>query len=381
MSILQNLKILNKPIAELAMLPQEAIIKLAQSGQIPVGFVAPILGEKAEQTKAGAAAAAMIAQQQMPQPTVLEKIMAENAVGEVQSQLPEDVGIGALPVDEGMVPEYAGGGIVAFQSGGREIDYSKFGNVGEELKRQEALYRMYVGENEALKAEREGMDAAAKEKQALRLIEAGLGIMGGESPYAAVNIGKGSQAALKGYGEDIAAQRKRKAELAGVERAERGKILASALGETQAKEKLVPETIRAAREIQAEAKAAGRKVPTLAEAIKSIERTPSDTTLRSAFINAQAKRAEARNQALEDLRLTTEYNKARRKGDTETMQRLERETRARVDAQYADFLPPGTSDATPTSAPPDLPKGAKQIGTSGGKPVYELPDGRRVIQS
>jgi hypothetical protein len=48
MSIRQNLRILNKPISELAMLPQETIMTMAQSGQIPVAFVAPILAEKAE---------------------------------------------------------------------------------------------------------------------------------------------------------------------------------------------------------------------------------------------------------------------------------------------------------------------------------------------
>ena len=36
-----------------------------------------------------------------------------------------------------------------------------------------------------------------------RLLEAGLGILGGESPYALTNIGKGSQAAAKGAMEDI----------------------------------------------------------------------------------------------------------------------------------------------------------------------------------
>jgi hypothetical protein len=34
----------------------------------------------------------------------------------------------------------------------------------------------------------------------------------------------------------------------------------------------------------------------------------------------------------------------------------------------------------PESATAGLPKGAKQIGTSGGKPVYETPDGKRFIQ-
>jgi len=41
-----------------------------------------------------------------------------------------------------------------------------------------------------------------------RALEAGLGILGGESPYALTNIGKGSQAAVKGFAEDVKERRK-----------------------------------------------------------------------------------------------------------------------------------------------------------------------------
>jgi hypothetical protein len=37
----------------------------------------------------------------------------------------------------------------------------------------------------------------------LRIIEAGLGILGGTSPYAFVNIGKGASEAVKGFGQDL----------------------------------------------------------------------------------------------------------------------------------------------------------------------------------
>jgi hypothetical protein len=123
------------------MLPQETIMTMAQSGQIPVAFVAPILAEKAEQAKASANAAAMSEQQQMPPGTVLESLIAQNAANEAQedmpmmaqdnmpmmgAQMPEDVGIGALPVPDEMIPGLAGGGIIAFQNRGlvEEIDES-----------------------------------------------------------------------------------------------------------------------------------------------------------------------------------------------------------------------------------------------------------------
>jgi hypothetical protein len=70
------------------MLPQETIMTMAQSGQIPVAFVAPILAEKAEQAKASANAAAMSEQQQMPPGTVLESLIAQNAANEAQEDMP-----------------------------------------------------------------------------------------------------------------------------------------------------------------------------------------------------------------------------------------------------------------------------------------------------
>jgi hypothetical protein len=353
MSIAQNLKILNKPISELAMLPQETIMTMAQAGQIPVAFVAPILAQKAEQAQAGANAAAMAAQQQMPTATVLEDIIAQNAANETREampQTPEEMGIAALPVSEDMMPEFAGGGIVAFEKGG-DVDYSQFGDLGEELKRQEEIRRMYLGDNEALRAEREGMEEAARRQKNFRYIEMGLLGLGGDSPYFGVNMSRMAPA-VKGMAEDDAAQRKRKAELAGMERAEKAKVLEAATGAVQAREKLTPETIRAARAVQDEARAAGKKVPTLTQAAKMLERTTGTATLESARLNALAKRSAARIDAMNALTMNPKYNEAVKKGDTDTVRRLEREARAKVDVQFAEFLEPGVEpEAAPTAAP------------------------------
>jgi hypothetical protein len=190
-----------------------------------------------------------------------------------------------------MMPEFAGGGIVAFEKGG-DVDYSQFGDLGEELKRQEEIRRMYLGDNEALRAEREGMDAAERQQRAFRLMEIGLGVAGGESPYFATNL-KGATPGIRGMAEDAAAQRKRKAELAGMERAEKAKVLEAATGAVQAREKLTPETIREARALQDEARAAGKPVPTLTQAAKMLERAPTTATLQSAFVNARTSAAKA----------------------------------------------------------------------------------------
>lgn len=70
---------------------------------------------------------------------------------------------------------------------------------------EEPLYSKY---EKMLMDEREAAKGSREEAKWARLLEAGLGIMGGESPYAFVNIGKGATPALKGYGEDVKGLRK-----------------------------------------------------------------------------------------------------------------------------------------------------------------------------
>jgi hypothetical protein len=242
-----------------------------------------------------------------PQQTVAQQVMAPQMP-------PTEAGVAALPVPDEMVPsEFAGGGIIAFANGGMPIDYSQFGDLGEELKRQEEIRRLFLGENEALKAEREGMEAAKDEQRAMRLIEAGLGIAGGQSPYALQNIATGALPAVKGYGEDVRAQRKRETELAGMDRAERAKVLEAATGAVQAREKLTPETIREARALQEEAREAGRKVPTLTEAVKMLERAPTTATLQSAFVNARTSAAKAVGDLVNSQTFQAKYNSIAKK--------------------------------------------------------------------
>jgi len=447
MSIVQNLKLLNKPINELAMLPQETIIQMAQAGQIPTAFVAPILGEKAQQAKAGANAAAMMAQQEVPPTTVLEGIMAQNAANQaVESMpampmgqetpmgLPEEMGIGALPVSEDMVPEFAGGGIIAFQNRGlvdsfdydaatRDIDaasggfdYSQFGNTGQRLQQLEALRKAYIGENTAAKEELARMDEDARQQRAMRLLEAGLGIMGGESPYAFVNIGKGAQPALRGYAEDVAAQRKRRAELAGMERTEKSAVLKQVLDD-EAK-------VEAANIAAGKGTDMSRFVDNFVAAARARGDTTDEAVLKqignerylalygAAQIRGTAaaqqadiagakleqterqKAAEAVDKALGaggDRNQQREYNKRDREdrekntksgakpGDPNYSNEAQKYKESLIEDRLR-ISEPKSSAAKPTAAPAGIPPGAKQVGTSGGKPVYQLPNGKLVIQ-
>jgi len=83
---------------------------------------------------------------------------------------------------------------------------------------EEPLYskyeKMLMDERAASKTDREQAKYA-------RMLEAGLGILGGTSQYAFENIGKGAAPALKGYGEDVkglrAEERGRVKELLGIE--------------------------------------------------------------------------------------------------------------------------------------------------------------------
>jgi hypothetical protein len=95
------------------------IMQMAQKKQIATEMVAPILARKAEMIDAAAKSKAM--QGGVPQTSVMEQIMAQNAMAEQPQQIPQQMpqmdntGVAQLPVPE---RQYAGGGIIAFDEGG-----------------------------------------------------------------------------------------------------------------------------------------------------------------------------------------------------------------------------------------------------------------------
>jgi hypothetical protein len=256
MGIIQALELQEGPIDALTKLDQKQIIALAQQKRIPQDMVSVILNEKAlnEQEAANIAAA-----QKPMSRSVIEQAMAINAQAEamrnkprIQPQMmamaseqempPMDTGISSLPVDNSMY-KLAGGGIVAFEDGGGIDLASMYNTATKEMDEESArrvpnpyAYSSRVDPNrvEELVGTRGSLrDRIAPESEEVRKIkeyladqarkttdtrtdawtralEAGLGIMGGESPYALTNIGKGSQAALKGFAEDVKERRKQK---------------------------------------------------------------------------------------------------------------------------------------------------------------------------
>lgn len=112
MSILGALKQQTESIDDLAKLPQIMIMQMAQKGQIREDMLAPILGRKAEMAEAVARMQALQGGNQ-PQTSVLEQVMATNAMAEQPAV--DNMGVAQIPVPE---RQYAGGGIIAFDEGG-----------------------------------------------------------------------------------------------------------------------------------------------------------------------------------------------------------------------------------------------------------------------
>ena len=138
-------------------------------------------------------------------------------------------GLGAAPAPS--MNKFAGGGIVAFANEGQveepkgsprsfegqsRISYDQiFGQPSAEaMEANVARIKSLTGENVAGKGlldfleRRQAEGAGDKEKQgAMRFLQAGLGILGGKSPYAGVNIGEGSKEAVAGAITDVKEQR------------------------------------------------------------------------------------------------------------------------------------------------------------------------------
>jgi hypothetical protein len=169
MSILSAIRQQSSSIDDLAKLPQAMIMQMAQRKQIATEMVAPILARKAEMIDATAKTKAM--QGNVPQTSVMEQIIAQNAQSEnppaqqpmpqempqqmppqmqqpMQQQMPqqmEDTGVAQLPIPD---REYAGGGIIAFADGGLSDETDDYEDALEEADYEAMIERaMNAGED------------------------------------------------------------------------------------------------------------------------------------------------------------------------------------------------------------------------------------------
>lgn len=216
MSILDALRLQRSEqnsVRDLAMLPQAQIVQLAQSGQIPADVVPIIISEKARMAQQAAQL-----QAQPPQQTVIEQAMAQNA----QAETPMN-GVAAIPTQMFQPKNYATGGIVAFQGGGATDPFfeateatpaytppgAAVGSIDAYIQEAAARRAEARKPTEAMLAlERALVDpkrteAMRQEARNMALLQAGLGILGGTSPYALQNIGRGAAPAAEAYGRQM----------------------------------------------------------------------------------------------------------------------------------------------------------------------------------
>ena len=147
------------------------------------------------------------------------------SISDVNKMIPGEMALRSAPaLREPYIPEYlkeaapAAAGLPSIASMYKEAQ--REAGVPSEGARQKTAQELVDERKEFMKAA--GYDEQFFEKQRadiekqkgetktdkqdamnMRLIEAGLGILGGESPYAFVNIGKGASPALKGLQEDF----------------------------------------------------------------------------------------------------------------------------------------------------------------------------------
>ena len=101
---------------------------------------------------------------------------------------------------------------IATKQGKKEVDFANK-NVTDERKFQEEMGEYGVGREKRLK-EREGkLEKDEKSNYGLAFLEAGLAMMGGESPNAFANISKGALQGMGGYKKGLASLNDRKDKL------------------------------------------------------------------------------------------------------------------------------------------------------------------------
>jgi hypothetical protein len=207
------------------------------------------------------------------------------------------------------------------------------------------LEDLFTRQEKLIESERDASKAAREEAKWMRVIEAGLGIMGGTSPYAAQNIGKGAAAALKGYGEDVTGLRK--------EERQRTKDL---------------------MEIQKERADMGYKDKLLE--IQRLAATKPDSTAQIVALGRKAGLDERQIIGLLAGNKDTE-NSAKNIATKAFFENPMLQQKHGTLDKYLSAQGFGVQAQLPSGIPPN----SVQIGTSKGKPVYRAPDGKQYVVS
>jgi hypothetical protein len=309
---------------------------------------------------------------------------------------PQSEGLDSMPAPN--MQEFAGGGIVAFAAGDMVRDPYANLRLDEPAYAQERMqqFRGFLGEdpNQALLQERMAeleKRAGRREERApgLAMIQAGLGIAAGDSPYALQNIGKGAQAGVSMYAEEMAniddlrqKQYQLEAERAKIQRAEdiavanKGADSADAARAQNLKVDLQEEQDRLAREEM------GSRERIADKNTRAITAQLSANRLNLAVDKEALKRAEdafgPKQKMLEAYELSESVGKISAENQLK-LNALRAEKQALIDKEMAK-LDPYTAQQSSTPKTQQTPKTGKKVKRTGidktsGKVVVEYEDG------
>jgi len=225
-SILSAIKQQSSSIEDLAKLPQTMIMQMAQRKEIVPEMVPAILSKKAEMIDRAAKAKA--AQGGIPQQSIMDQVMAQNAQAEnpqamgqmpppmpqqnqmaQQPQGPADVGIASNPIPP---MQMAGGGIIAFAAGDQvKAPKSRFPTLAPNPGRDD--FRTFLEEqvrsnmtdttdpfteSKAMSQQyADELKARPEQDLNMAMLSAAGDMMAGDSPYFFSNVGKGVQGGAK----------------------------------------------------------------------------------------------------------------------------------------------------------------------------------------
>jgi hypothetical protein len=212
-----------------------------------------------------------------PGPTSAVPGLREQLMGRINEAYPDQAG-GAKPTE----PSVKG----LFQE---RAEAERIAGVDKDFFKNEA--RNIVKQRDELKGDK-------KEAANMRLIEAGLRIMGGESPYAFVNIGKGASEALKGFADDVKDIQKTKREY---DKAERDLRIAE---QTYARSK----SDEALKEVQRRRERAEERNTSFQKAMMGVEVQLAELALREKGVKAQTDAAARPGEMERMIRLATDPN-------------------------------------------------------------------------
>lgn len=224
MSILSAIKQQSSSIEDLAKLPQTMIMQMAQRKEIVPEMVPAILSKKAEMIDRAAKAKA--AQGGIPQQSIMDQVMAQNAQAEnpramgqmpppmpqqnqmaQQPQGPADVGIASNPIPP---MQMAGGGIIAFAAGD-QVKASKLPPIPANVEKDE--FKRFLqdqfknnmtdttdpfAESKAISQQyADELKSKPEQDMNMALLNTAAGMMAGDSPYFFSNVGRGAQEGVK----------------------------------------------------------------------------------------------------------------------------------------------------------------------------------------